>query len=116
MSSTPELFVTKVFDHGCEICAHMSKHDRATFESFPTIGYQEARLDDIINHGGDRTKFRLYQLLEKHCLSPTYEIDLPVYLMMTPKGDYRGHWQGAGTIAELREKLQESLDLTGVGP
>jgi len=28
---------TKVFDKDCDICKHMSKHDRETFEEYPEI-------------------------------------------------------------------------------
>lgn len=100
----------KVFDLDCDICKHMSKHDRATFEGFPEIGYQEVSLDDIINHGGNRTKVRIYQILEKHCLSSTYEIDLPVYVVMDKFGMYKGHQQGAATVVELRDKIKECLE------
>lgn len=104
--------VVKVFDENCDICKHMSKHDRATFENFDEIGYQEINLNEIINHNGNLTKNRIYQLLERHCLSPTYEIDLPVYLIMTKEGLYLGHWQGAGTIVELRDKIKECIEDT----
>lgn len=111
MSETGKNFLAvKVYDQGCDICKHMSKHDRATFENFDEIGYQEILLDDIINNDGNITKLRIYQLLERHCLSPTYEIDLPVYLLMTKKGAYCGHWQGAGTVVELRDKIKECLE------
>lgn len=100
----------KVFDNNCDICKHMSKHDRATFENFGEIGYQEVLLDDVINNDGNLTKHRIYQLLERYCLSPTYEIDLPVYLFMTKQGMYKGHWQGAATVVELRDKIKEVLE------
>lgn len=103
---------TKVFDEDCDICKHMSKHDRATFESFDDVSYQEILLDDVINHGNNLTKVRLYQLLERYCLSPTYEIDLPVYLVIDKKGKYRGHQQGAATILELRDTIQQCLEDT----
>jgi hypothetical protein len=90
----------------------MSKHDRATFENYDGVAYQEIDLDDILNHDGNLTKLRLYQILEKYCLSPTYEIDLPVYAIMSLKGKYLGHIQGAATVAELRDKLKECLEDT----
>lgn len=101
---------TKVFDDSCDICKHMERHDRATFEGFDGISYQTVKLDNIINHENNLTKLRIYQLLERYCLSPTYEIDLPVYLIMDKKGKYLGHWQGAGTIVELRDKIKECLE------
>jgi hypothetical protein len=107
--------VTKVFDENCDICKHMSKHDRATFESFDQLGYQEVALDDIINNNGNLTKVRLYQILERYCLSSTYEIDLPVYVIMDTKGKYMSHQQGAATIAELRDKIKECLEDTPSG-
>jgi hypothetical protein len=85
----------------------MSRHDRSTFEGFPDVSYQEVNLDDVINHGGNLTKFRIYQCLEKYCLSPTYEIDLPVYLLLDKQGKYLGHLQGANTIREIREWYSE---------
>ena len=102
----------KVFDKDCDICKHMSKHDHATFEGFDGIAYQTVKLDDVINHDNNLTKLRIYQLLERYCLSATYEIDLPVYLIMDTKGKYLGHWQGAGTITELRDKIKECLEDT----
>lgn len=109
MTAGKSIIVTKVFDKECDICKHMSKHDRATFENFSEISYQEVLLDDIINHENNLTKVLVYQCLEKYCLSPTYEIDLPVYLFLSPKGKYEGHLQGAATIAEIRDKVKEVL-------
>ena len=100
----------KVFDENCDICKHMSKHDRATFENFSEIGYQEVTLDDVINHNGNATKHILYQVLEKHALNPDYTIDLPVYVILTKQGKYRGHLVGAATVVELRDKIKESLE------
>jgi hypothetical protein len=102
----------KVYDKDCDICKHMSKHDRATFESFSGINYNEINLDDVINNGGDPLKLRIYQLVERYCLTPTYEIDLPVYLLITKKGEYKGHHVGAATVVELRDKIKESLEDT----
>jgi len=99
----------KVFDKDCDICKHMSKHDRATFEGFDEIGFQEVLLDDVIQHDNNLTKLRIYQLLERYCLNSTYEIDLPVYLIMSKKGEYVGHLQGALTIQEIRDGVKSSL-------
>ena len=107
-----DIIVTKVYDHDCDICNHMEKHDRATFESFPEIGYQKLTLEEVIAHDNNRTKMRIYQCLERHCLSPTYEIDLPVYLLLSEKGEYKGHLQGALTIAEIRDGVKSLLDTT----
>jgi hypothetical protein len=112
-TATGKIYIaTKVFDKDCDICKHMSKHDRVTFEEFPEIAYQEVLLDDIINHENNLTKLRIYQLLERYCLSPTYEIDLPVYLILDKQGKYRGHQQGSATIVELRDKIKECLEDT----
>lgn len=104
--------VTKVFDDDCDVCKHMSKHDRATFESFPELGYQEVNLDDVINHGGNLTKMRINQCLERYALNSDYTIDLPVYLFISPKGKYKKHLQGALTIPELRDMIKECLEDT----
>ena len=104
--------VTKVFDKDCDICNHMSKHDRATFESFPEIAYQEVILDDVINHENNLTKLRIYQCLERHALNQDYTIDLPVYVFLSKQGKYKGHHVGAATIVELRDKIKESLEDT----
>jgi hypothetical protein len=106
------LIVTKVFEKNCDVCNHMSKHDRVTFESYPEIGYQEVNLDDVINHSGNLTKLRLYQCLEKYALNPDYTIDLPVYVVLSKGGRYVNHHVGAATITELREKIDECLEDT----
>ena len=106
------LIATKVFDEDCDICKHMSKHDRATFESFDEVGYQEVRLEDIIAHNNNLTKVRIYQCLERHALNPDYTIDLPVYVILSKQGQYKGHHVGAATIVELRDKIKECLEDT----
>ena len=106
------LIATKVFDEDCDICKHMSKHDRATFESFDEVGYQEVKLEDIIAHNNNLTKVRIYQCLENHALNPDYTIDLPVYVILSKQGQYRGHHVGAATIVELRDKIKECLEDT----
>jgi hypothetical protein len=88
----------------------MSRHDRAIFDGFPEIGYQEVNLDDIINHGNNLTKLRIYQVLEKYAVNPDYTIDLPVYVILTKQGQYKGHHVGAATIVELRDKIKECLE------
>ena len=104
--------VTKVFEESCELCKHMSKHDRATFEAFDPIVYQELPLDDVVNHGDSLTKLRLYQCLERHAVNADYTIDLPVYVFLSRVGEYKGHYQGAGTVVELRDKIKECLEDT----
>jgi hypothetical protein len=106
------IIATKVYDEDCDICRHMSKHDRATFESFPEIGYQETSLDSIISHGNDPTKVRIYQCLERHAVNADYTIDLPVYVLLSKQGQYKGHHVGAATIVELRDKIKECLEDT----
>ena len=106
------VIVTKIFDEDCDICKHMSKHDRATFESFDEVGYQEVKLEDIIAHNNNLTKVRIYQCLENHALNPDYTIDLPVYVILSKQGQYKGHHVGAATIVELRDKIKECLEDT----
>lgn len=106
------LIATKVYDNNCEICKQMSRHDKTVIEEFSEIAYQEVALEDVINHDSNLTKVRIYQCLERYCLSPTYEIDLPVYLFLTKQGQYKGHQQGAATIVELRDKIKEILEDT----
>jgi hypothetical protein len=106
------VIVTKVFDKDCDICQHMSKHDRATFESFEEIAYQEVKLEDVIAHDNNLTKLRIYQCLERHALNPDYTIDLPVYVFLSKQGQYKGHHVGAATIVELRDKIKECIEDT----
>jgi hypothetical protein len=102
--------VTKVYDENCDVCKHMSKHDRALYSEFPEIAYQEINLDDVINHESDLTKLRLYQCLERYALNNDYTIDLPVYVYLSKQGKYAGHHIGAGTIVQLRDKTKEILN------
>ena len=110
MKTGKNTLVFKVFEEDCDICKHMSKHDRATFESFEEIGYQEVKLDDIIAHNNNLTKLRIYQCLERYALNPDYTIDLPVYVILSKQGQYKGHHVGAATIVELRDKIKECLE------
>ena len=112
MNEGKSIIVTKVFDKDCDICLHMSKHDRATFESYDELAYQEVKLDDVIAHDNNLTKLRIYQCLERYALNTDYTIDLPVYVFLTKQGKYRGHHVGAATIAELRDKIKECLEDT----
>ena len=106
------LFVTKVFDTDCEICKHMSKHDRATYESFPEVTYNEMTLDEVINHGNNLTKLRINQCLERYALNADYTVDVPVYVYLSKDGQYKGHSIGAASIAEIRDKIKECLEDT----
>lgn len=90
----------------------MSKHDRATFENYGNVAYIEYNVDEIINYGNNVSKRKLYKILEDYCVSPTYEIDLPVYTFMTTQEKYLGHIQGSATVVELRDKLKECLEDT----
>lgn len=101
--------VTKVYEDNCDVCKHMSKHDRALYDEFSEINYQEVSLDDVINHENNLTKLRLYQCLERYALNSDYTIDLPVYVYLTKQGKYLGHHVGAATIVELRDKTKEIL-------
>lgn len=108
-STGKTVIVTKVYDAGCEICEQMKRHDRVTFEEFPEIAYQEIVLDDVINHGNNLTKLRLYQCIERYALNPDYTVDLPVYVFITKLGRYMGCHIGAATIVELRDKIRGIL-------
>jgi hypothetical protein len=112
MTTGKIVIATKIYDTDCEICKHMSKHDRATFEGFEEILYQEVRLDDIISHDNNLTKLTLYRCLEQYAVNPDYTIDLPVYVLLSKQGKYKGHHVGAATIVELREKIKECLEDT----
>ena len=112
MTEGKTVIVTKIFDKDCDICNHMSKHDRATFESYPELGYQEILLDDIINNEGNLTKLRLYQCVERYALNNDYTVDLPVYVFLSKQGKYKGHHVGAATIVELRDTIKQCLEDT----
>ena len=112
MTEGKSYIVTKIFDEDCDICRQMSRHDRATFENFDELAYQEVALEDVINHNGNLTKVRIYQCLEVYAVNPDYTIDLPVYALFNPKGQYQGHHVGAATITELRDKIKECLEDT----
>lgn len=106
------IIVTKIYDNDCDICNHMSKHDRATFESFSEVDYREVNLEDVIDPKktpNPLTNMIIYQHLEQHCLSSTYELDLPVYLFTTKINKYLDHLQGANTIQEIRERVKSHL-------
>jgi hypothetical protein len=108
--SGKSLIVTKVYDENCDVCKHMSKHDRVVFEEFSEISYQEVPLDGIIDNEGNLTKLRIYQCLERYALNSDYTIDLPVYVYLEKQGKYAGHHIGAATIVELRNKTKEILN------
>jgi hypothetical protein len=107
-----KLIATKVYDTNCDICKHMSKHDRATFDGFDEVLYQEVMLDDIIAHDNNLTKLRIYQCLERYAVNPDYTIDLPVYVILSKQGQYKGHHVGAATIVELRDTIKQCLEDT----
>jgi hypothetical protein len=110
MTEGKTVIVTKVFDEDCDICSHMEKHDRATFENFDKILYQKVKLDDVIAHNNNLTKLRIYQCLERYCLNSDYSIDLPVYVFLSKDGKYVGHLQGALTIPEIRDGVKSFLN------
>jgi hypothetical protein len=105
-----DVIATKVFASGCVVCEHMSRYDRPTFEGFPEVAYQELDLRDIIDHGDNKTKLRLYQLIERHAINNDYTVDTPLYMVMTTKGKYLGHHTGEATIVELRNKIKQILE------
>lgn len=110
MDQGKTFIVTKVYEENCDICKQMSRHDKALFEEFPEISFQEIKLDDVINHNGNFTKYVIYQCLERYALNPDYTIDLPAYVYLTRQGQYQGHLVGAATIVEMREKTKEILN------
>ena len=107
------IIVTKVYDHDCDICKHMSRHDRATFESFPEVSYREVSLDELTDPGNTEkplTYARIAQYLEKYALNPDYTVDLPVYVFLTKKNEYLGHHSGKATVVELRDRVNSVLE------
>jgi hypothetical protein len=106
------IIVAKVFDDDCDICKHMSKHDRATFEGFPEISYGEVNLDDVINHQNDYTKLTIYSCLENHALNSDYTIDLPVYVFLKKTGKYLTCHKGPATVLELRDIIKDVIETT----
>lgn len=109
-NSGKTVLVAKVFDSDCDVCKHMEKIDRPVFDGFSEIGFQEVALDDVINHNNNLTKLRIYQCLEKHAVNPDYTIDLPVYVFLTKKGEFKGCHVGVATVVELRNKIKEILE------
>lgn len=107
-----DAIVTKVYDQNCPICETMSRFDRAVFEGFPEVLYQEITFDDLVDREGNLTKMNLYSCLEKHAVSSTYEIDFPTYVFLTKQGRYLGHLQGGLTIQKLRDGVKDILSKT----
>lgn len=106
---TPSIIASKVYDDSCEICKHMERHDAAVFQEFPEIVYQKVELNSLIQGPRNDVQEAVYSNLERHCLTPTYEIDLPVYLLLDTKGRYMGHHTGEATIVELRQRVKTIL-------
>lgn len=90
----------------------MSRYDRSVFEGFPEISYQEIDFDDLQDRENNLTKATLYRCLERYAVSPTYEIDLPVYVFLSKPGKYLGHLKGGLTIQKLREGVKDILGKT----
>jgi hypothetical protein len=101
--------VVKVYDHGCEICTQMKRHDRPTFESFPDMTFIEVALDDIVSPEATPQMRLVAQLVEQHCLNADYSVDLPVYLILDKLGKMLGSHVGAATIRELRAFVENSV-------
>lgn len=106
------LIVTKVFDKNCPICETMSRFDRSVFEGFPEVSYQEISFDALQDRGNNFTKITIYKCLERYAVSATYEIDFPTYVFLSKQGQYKGHLQGAMTIAELKKGVKNILEKT----
>lgn len=105
----PTVIATKVFEHDCEICKQMERHDRAVFEEFPEIVYQKINLDKLIEGPRDPVQEAVYVNLERHALNPDYTLDLPTYLLIDKTGKYLGHHTGEATIVELRQRVKTIL-------
>ena len=101
--------VVKVYDHGCEVCTQMKRHDRITFESFPDMTFTEVALDDIVSPEATPQMRLVAQLVEQHCLNADYTIDLPAYLILDKSGKMLGSHVGAATIRELRAFVEKSV-------
>jgi hypothetical protein len=104
------VIATKVFDKHCEICDHMSRHDKSVIDGFAEVAYQEIDIDSVIDHGGDLTKGRIYQCLERYAVNSDYTIDLPAYVFLHKNGKYMGHHVGAASLPEFREKVKQILE------
>jgi hypothetical protein len=109
------MLIYKIFEESCDVCNHMKRHDKATFESFPELEYREADLNEVLDYASSekpQTMLRLYQTLEKYALNPDYTVDLPVYIFMAKSGEYKGHHVGAATIVKLRDTIKQCLEDT----
>jgi hypothetical protein len=101
--------VVKVYDHECEVCLQMKRHDRPTFESLPDTVFTEVALDDIVSPEATPQMRLVAQLVEQHCLNDDYTLDLPAYLILDKSGKMLGSHVGAATIRELRAFFENSV-------
>lgn len=101
--------VIKVYEDGCPVCETMSRYDQSVFLGYPSIGTTEIRFEEIQDHYGKPFLQRIYQLLEEHAVSSTYEIDFPTYLFLGEKDTYLGHLQGSMDLQEFRERVKEIM-------
>jgi hypothetical protein len=99
------LSVTKVKDKDCEICLHMSKHDRATFESFDGVVFNELELDDLGSMEMTPSIQAVAAALEQHALNPDYTLDLPTYVILDDNLKYVTHLTGAMTVKDIRNAV-----------
>jgi len=106
-----EVIATKVYDLECPVCDTMSRFDSSVFEGFPEVSYQAITFDTLRDKiETNKTSQRIYQLLERYAVSPSYEIDFPTYVFMSKTGKYIGHLQGALDLREFREGVKSILD------
>lgn len=107
------LTVTKVFDHDCPICEHMSAFDgKVIFDLKPSTNIHRVDLNSVLNPeetSSPEFNALLALLVERYACNPDYTLDLPVYLVTEGKS-YVGHVVGEHTQAELTKKLQGILD------
>jgi len=108
--------IIKIYDNDCEICKQMERHDLAVFSEFPDINYRKVELGDLLDNERDATKEIIYQCLERYCLTPSYEVDLPTYLFLTDRGQYIGNHIGAATVSELRSRVKTLLSNNSEDP
>lgn len=108
--------IIKIYADDCEVCKQMERHDTVVFAESPSAIYRKVELNDLLDNKRDAAKEIIYKHLEKYCLTPTYEVDLPTYIFMTSKGQYLGNQVGAATVSELRSRVKTLLSADSGDP
>jgi hypothetical protein len=109
--------IIKVKDTDCPICQDMARYDSVVADEFEGTLFKEMELDYIIEKavlipqptGVFPSPNALYRMIEEHCLTSTYQLDLPTYLLLDQKGNYKGKIQGALGISEFRGRVKDIL-------